>query len=48
MKVSLTKIAFAYHTVRTVKEQKPAEFLNTCLVIFGVVTALLIAYAHYW
>ena len=44
--VNVAQIAFAYHTVLTVSNQKPAEFLNSCLVLFGVLTALLIGYRH--
>ena len=46
--VNLLQIAFSFHTVRTVREQKPAEFLNSCLILFGVATTVLIGYGHYW
>ena len=46
--VNLLQIAFSYHTVKTGREQKPAEFLNSCLTLFGVATTLLIGYGHYW
>lgn len=42
--VNLLQSIFAIKTVYSVKNQKPAEFLNSCLLVFGVVTVGMILY----
>ena len=44
--VNLLQSIFAIKTVYSVKNQKPAEFLNSCLLVFGVVTVGMILYRH--
>lgn len=44
--VNLLQSIFAIKTVYSVKNQKPAEFLNSCLLLFGVVTVVMILYRN--
>ena len=44
--VNLLQSIFAIKTVYSVKNQKPAEFLNSCLLLFGVVTVGMILYRN--
>ena len=44
--VNILQAIFAIYTVATIPDQKPAEFLNSCLFIFAIITIGLIGFSY--